>query len=484
MVVSAMAMLLMASLIVMLHFSRIMVKREAIEKATQALEGTVQCVDNILLSIEQATGNVYFTMLPHLNNPDKIREYSRRIVETNPYVAGCGIAMKPYFFKGRELFMAYAQREERGLRSQNSPIVMLDTIGNTPYTQQRWYTLAMELCKPVWTRLQRGEDGIEEPLATFCLPIMGIDGKSLGVIGVDISLNYLSHIVLSTKPSANSYCTLVDGDGSFLMHPDSRKLLEQTDYSQMDQAAAAAIREASQAMRSGESGYRPFTMDNTDYYIFFKPFVREAVPGRSMEDLSWSAGIIYPEDDIFGDYNRLLYYVFAIAGGGLLLLFVLIRAFIHHQLLPLRLLTASAQRIARGNYKEIIPYNPQNDEIGRLQNHFQQMQDSLALNVGELEQLTDMLHKRGEELKAAYDRVRQADRMKTAFLHNMTNQMVGPARVIDTDVQSLCDVSRHVEAAETGRLVGDIQQNGKTIAELLNNMLRVAEQETAEEERL
>lgn len=203
-----------------------------------------------------------------------------------------------------------------------------------------------------------------------------------------------------------------------------------------------------------------------------------------MEDLSWSAGIIYPEDDIFGDYNRLLYYVFAIAGGGLLLLFVLIRAFIHHQLLPLRLLTASAQRIARGNYKEIIPYNPQNDEIGRLQNHFQQMQDSLALNVGELEQLTDMLHKRGEELKAAYDRVRQADRMKTAFLHNMTNQMVGPARVIDTDVQSLCDVSRHVEAAETGRLVGDIQQNGKTIAELLNNMLRVAEQETAEEERL
>lgn len=76
MVVSAMAILLMASLVVMLYYSRKVLKDEAIQKATQTLAGTVQCVDNILLSVEQAAGNVYFTIPPHLNNQEKLREYS------------------------------------------------------------------------------------------------------------------------------------------------------------------------------------------------------------------------------------------------------------------------------------------------------------------------------------------------------------------------------------------------------------------------
>jgi methyl-accepting chemotaxis protein/sigma-B regulation protein RsbU (phosphoserine phosphatase) len=257
--------------------------------------------------------------------------------------------------------------------------------------------------------------------------------------------------------------------------------MRQTVFKQMENEndAAATIREAAQAMGKGETGYKPFSMDNTDYYIFYKPFIRAAVPGRAMENLNWSAGIIYPENDIFGDYNRLIYYVFAIAVVGLLLLFVCSRSLIHHQLLPLRMLTASTQRIARGNYNEEIPYSPQKDEIGQLQNHFQQMQESLATNVGELEQLTTTLHEHEVELKAAYDRMRQADRMKTVFLHNMTNQMIRPTTVIMNNVQTLCDIGYHVNVGE--RLVGDILQQGETVAELLDNLLRVAENETNKE---
>lgn len=481
MVVSAMAILLMASLVVMLYYSRKVLKDEAIQKATQTLAGTVQCVDNILLSVEQAAGNVYFTIPPHLNNQEKLREYSRRLVETNPYVVGCAIAMKPYFYKDRRLFMAYAHYKRGGLAAKKSPIVMSETFGNTPYTEQAWFTTPMETCKPAWMVPMESTLPGMEPIVTFSLPLVGADGKPIGIIGVDVSLNHLSQIVLATKPSANSYCTLLDNRGFYIVHPDSRKLMRQTVFKQMENEndAAATIREAAQAMGKGETGYKPFSMDNTDYYIFYKPFIRAAVPGRAMENLNWSAGIIYPENDIFGDYNRLIYYVFAIAVVGLLLLFVCSRSLIHHQLLPLRMLTASTQRIARGNYNEEIPYSPQKDEIGQLQNHFQQMQESLATNVGELEQLTTTLHEHEVELKAAYDRMRQADRMKTVFLHNMTNQMIRPTTVIMNNVQTLCDIGYHVNVGE--RLVGDILQQGETVAELLDNLLRVAENETNKE---
>ena len=476
-VVGAMAILLMASLTVMLHYSRKAVKEEAIQKATQTLEGTVQHIDNILLSVEQAAGNIYLSLLPHIDNPDEVTEHARRLVETNPYVTGCAIAFKPNYFQGRELYMAYFHHTKAGADANDSPIVQSETFGNCAYTEQAWYTEPMEKGAPYWLNPLKGIEADVEPITTFCLPMPGNDGKPIAVIGVDVSLSLLSQIVLAVKPSPNSYCTLLGDDGSFIIHPNSDKLLHQTVFEQTKSGADSTVKMAAEAMVSGESGYKPFKMDGKDYIVFYKPFKRTAVPGRSMEELKWSAGIIYPEDDIFGDYNRLLYDVLAIAIIGLLLLYLLCRLFIHRQLLPLRLLAKSAQHIADGNYNEIIPDTRQQDEIGRLQNHFQQMQQSLAANVGELEQLTATLQEHGEDLHAAYEKAQQADRMKMAFLHNMTNQMTAPASAIVSDVNALCDATDSTQQTADS-LARDIQQQGKTITELLNSMLNVSEEET------
>ena len=63
MIVSAIALLLLASLGIMFYFSRQALKQEALQNAEQTLEGTVQHIDNILLSVEQATGNIYFNII-------------------------------------------------------------------------------------------------------------------------------------------------------------------------------------------------------------------------------------------------------------------------------------------------------------------------------------------------------------------------------------------------------------------------------------
>ena len=45
-------------------------------------------------------------------------------------------------------------------------------------------------------------------------------------------------------------------------------------------------------MLSGQTGYLPFRMDDTDYYVFYKPFKRVSTPGRYLDDMGWSAGFI------------------------------------------------------------------------------------------------------------------------------------------------------------------------------------------------
>ena len=425
MAVSAMAILLIASLVVMLFYTRKKVKEETLARITQTLDATVQNIDNILLSVEQTSGNVYYSLAPHTDNPDAMEYYRRKLIESNPYVTDCTI-----------------------------------TLGDSSVTDSKWFV------KPA----QEGKD----PLICFSLPVHNVAGQPVGSICVDVSVGLLSRIVAQAKPSENSFCVLLDSMGNFIVHPDAERLMQQ---SAIEANADSDVTEAVQAMISGQTDYRSFHLWGTDYYVFFKPFSRSSVRGRAIGHLGWSAGIIYPERDIFGDYNNLTYYVLAITIVGLLLMFLLSHAVIKSRLKPLIMLTAQTQHIAEGNFNEPIPDSRHIDEVGRLQDNFQLMQRSLATQIDELESLKNTLYQRCEGLRQAYDEAKKADRMKTAFLHNMTNQMMAPAEAIENDVQQLCSQSER----DTTQLVSDIQEKGKTITELLKNLISMSDDEMRKE---
>ena len=485
MVVSSMAVLLAGSLVVMLYYSRKTVKEEALQKASQALEGTMQRIDNILLSVEQASGNIFFSMAPHLNESEMLDTYCSKLVEVNPFVRRASIAFRPNFYQGRELYMVSVERNANGNLTLTETEDNEKSQASKDYTTCEWYTRPMHTLKPDWLIFGKiiGEDpdNGEAPLMTFCLPFYSAgDSLPAGVMAIDLSLTDLSHLIQSNNPIEKSFFSLISSDGTVISHPDSSKLLRKPRIEKI-KAENPSMMEAMNAMIQGESGYRKFERRGKNYLVFYKPFIRTVVQGRSMEHLGWSAGIIYPESDIKGDYWRLIYFVLFISVGGLLVLFVLSRAIIHRQLLPLRLLTHSAQQIAEGNYDVEVPESHHHDEIGRLQNDFQQMQQSLSAHVNELEQLTATLDQRGKELRAAYDWARKANRMKTAFLHHMTNQMVEPSQAIFNAVFALYEPGRDMKTKQVDELAEDIHVQGKAITELLNNLLNVSEEETGKE---
>ena len=466
------ALILTAALLVMLHFSRKSIKQETLQKAEQTLEATVQSIDNILLSVEQASGNTYWNMLEQLDKPERMQVYCRKLVETNPYITGCAIAMEPYYYKDHaKYFMTYTHQTKTGMASTNSPIIQAETFGNRPYTEQDWYSQPMGTGHPCWIGPLKNTDTEGGAIISFCLPIYNRDGARVGVLGVDIALQQLSQIVLAVKPSPNSYCTLLGSDGSYIVHPDSTKLMHETVYSYYKESDNQSIKEAVAAMVTGQTGYKEFQQNGKDWFVFYKPFNRSVLPGRSMGKLNWSAGIVYPEDDIFGQYNRMLSVVVAISLTGLFMLLVLCQWFTHRRLLPLRMLTKSAQRIAEGDYNDPIPDSKQEDEIGQLQEQFQQMQQSLATHVNELNRLRASLQIQGEELRTAYERAQEADKLKTAFLHHMTNQMIAPSQTILTSVDTLCQQWSNMSKEEAAKVVDSIQKDSQTITDLLGGML-------------
>lgn len=432
MVIVALATLLLMALSILFFYSRKAVKEEALNNAGQTLESTVRRIDNILLSVEQASGNIYWKMVNNIHNSDKVGLYTQKLVEANPYITDCNIIL-----------------------NTDSNNVSSNFIG--------------------WIDPQEAMTSNVNPVGIFRLPLYDRQGI-IGNMDVEVSLAQLSNILLESKPSPNSFCTMLRKDGTVIVHPDS-SILNKNIFI-LTKRDDPSMKETAQEMISGKMGYKPVNLKGEDYYVFFKPFERDSVMGRAMTDLGWSAAIILPKDDIFGEYIRLHYAVLAITFVGLALLFISCFFFIRRQLLPLRKLEKSAKQIADGFYDETIPYSRRLDEVGRLQNDFREMQRSLSTRVGEMQHLADTLKERNEELQATYEQTKAADLMKTNFLHNMSDQMITPVKAIHKGAIAISNHNKDLSEEEINHLAEKIQQKGEKVTSILNSLIAESEKIT------
>jgi methyl-accepting chemotaxis protein/sigma-B regulation protein RsbU (phosphoserine phosphatase) len=481
--------LLSVSLAVMFYFSRKALKEEVIGDTKQTLEYTQQHIDNILLNVEQSAGNVYCEMIAHLDQPERMEYYCRKMLECNENVIGCAIAFRPYYYKEHELFMTYVHW--KGGKKKKGEVVAQKRYGTELYVHQAWYTEPMETGKVCWTDPSEDKEN-DGSIISLCLPIYGkssqnIPGNSLrnthviGVMAVDLPLSLLSEVMLNAKPSPNSYCILLGQNGSYIVHPNPQTLANKTVFAQAEYSNNPDLRRALEAMLTGRDGIDSFKKDGKRWFIFYKSFQRSYTPGRSMEDLNWSLGIVYLKADSYGALDHLFYFVLAVAFVSLLVFYMLVRYVTRRQLNPLRILTRSAKRMTSGHYDEIVPESKRNDEIGLLQNDFRQMQQSLAARVNELNSMTATLQERSKVLRKAYSQAHEADRMKTHFLHDMTNQMTIPSGIIEKSVTTLCNDYQHISMEEMNREVSTIKQQSDKIIELLDQMLDAAEDKAGKE---
>lgn len=477
-VVIEIVMLHLVSLGGLFYFTRKALVEEAMKDAEQRLEGTVQHVDNVLLSVEQTTGNFYYELIEHLDNPSLLETYCHRLVVSNPNVEGCAIAFKPDYFTDRKLCMTYVHRKK-----YNSPeLVSSKKATKTPYTRQKWFQETLKTCKPAWRAPESNNEFLSGPIITFCLPIHDYDKECIGVMAVSVSINLLSQIVLETKTTPNSYSIMLNRDGTYIVHPNAKKLAGQKIQEQRDIADSPSALEAVKTMLNGEAGDISFSLNNEELYMFYKPFIRSAVPGRSTEDLKWSIATLYPMADIFGEYNHLVMHVLTIVIVGLLVFWILCRIAIRTQLKPLSVLTESAQSIAEGTYTTIIPDTERNDEIGQFQKYFKRMQQSLMVRVKEKRQLTEQLEKRRNTLQEIHKQIREDGQVRDTFLHNVTNRMISPAESILKSVMNISNNYLTITQEEAKSEVENIKMEREKIMILLSKKFDVYKKEIEKED--
>ena len=445
-----------ASLGVLFTQSRYMIRVEAVGRANSVLNSAMQQLNRHLMTIETAT-NVNSWMVEQSLQPDSLLNFTNRIVRLNPHIDGCSISTEPDVFPqyGR-YFSAYSVRET-------------DTITTVieeqyDYFSKIWYKTPHNLQAPCWVACYDEGDSLELTIdgmiASYVKPLYDANKRLVGIISTDLSLRRLSKIMSQEKPYPNSYFMMIDQDGRYFIHPDSTKLFTQTIYDDTDPRNNPDIIALGHEMTAGNQGRMNVIINGKPCLVCYQP-----VPSTK-----WSMAIVCPDSDVLAGYHRLTYIIAPLLIVGLIVILLLCYHTVAQTTHPLLELLEKSQSVAEGNMEVYISHTKRIDVVGRLQNSFATMLQSLNIHMGMVRYSSSQTKMRNEELVKATQLVEEADRQKTAFIQNVSHQIRTPLNIIMGFAQVLSNgLENALPEEEMKSITAMMDHNSK----LLNRMLQM-----------
>jgi signal transduction histidine kinase len=422
---------------ILIHRSKASVRQAAIEESGQMLTNTAQRLTGIMDEVEVATLNTYWQVFQKLQ-PDSLLALSARILELNPMLNGCSIAMKPDFFpsEGR-YFSAYSFNNDGYIDTEN------EGSDDYPYFNMDWYQEPLKKGKACWVDpfQDYNPSGIysRDVIASFCKPLVTESGKTIGVISVDLSQRMLSKILTQEWRYPDSYFILVGAKNTIIA-------TSKVDAKMSD-------------------------LKRRDCLVLQQP----------LSDSGWRLALVCPEEDIFRGYNNMIMIIVSVMVFGLLFMFAICYYIVRRTMKPVITLTKQTTDIAEGHFDSQIAPSTRIDEVGKLQNSFHTMQQSIASHVAELEAARSETERKNKELMVAKTLAEESDRKKTAFVQDMFHQIRTPLNIISGFAQVLRDGHSLMSEKDLDDVTREIKLNGQTISNIIDNWKKVLELEQDEE---
>lgn len=429
------------------------IKEEAMKHAASVLNTQMQRILRAMNIVETATDVNDWEVTANLD-PDSILAYSRFIVMLNSQIDGCSISAEPNTFPkyGRH-FSVYTVREGDSVT----------TVIEEPYDyfEKIWYKKPHLEGKPCWVAYYDESDSLELTLdgmiSSYSKPLYDADKHFVGVISTDLSLIRLSKMITEEVPFPDSYFVMTGEEGRYYVHPDSTKLFNKTIFSDIDPQQNADIFALGHEMTTGKQGSMSVRVNGIRYMVCYQP-----IPGTPS-----SLALVCPEWSILQGYNRLNYIIGPLILLGLLFILLYCSVTVAHAVHPLYRLTSKLHRIAEGHYDEQIPPSRYHDVVGRLQNSFASMQESLSRHVSDIQQMHAEMEQRNEELARTSEQAREADRQKSLFIQNVSHQIRTPLNIIMGFAQVLEESNGMLPEEETKSITDMMKHN----AQMLDRMV-------------
>ena len=355
----------------------------------QFTNGKYEEVRRVTSEVMVAANNTVPFVEENLDNPDKLFNIMERMVRTNECVRSCGISfVDNYYPQKGHWFCPYAVRRD-------SNIVEMMSVGDKQhdYLHADWFVEAIQADSAYWSKpFFEGMDK-ETPLVSYIVPIRNRQQHVVAILGVDLSLDRLSSslstfIDVSEKDVADDqksskkkklwYSFVVDSTGTYLAHPDKSRVINKKFQDDVTNDPDNVCADIIQYRENDFSGEMEIELENNEVWIDYRP----------VEGTPWTVSMVIRQL-----FVEIISYIFV----GIGLFFIIIsmvvvlittdRA-IKKASLPIRLLALSANDVAKGNFKSVLPQLKSRDEIHQLRDSFEKMEHSLSEYTEQLKTTT------------------------------------------------------------------------------------------------
>ena len=372
------------------------VKIGAFSICERVLKGEKEEVRRITSDLYMAATNTAPFIEEDLDKPDRMYDIMNRMLKLNPYMRSCGIYFVESYYpqKGR-LFAPYASRRDSTIINESQEAC---DQGND-YVKAEWFKEAISSKEGYWAKPFLDNDSAQSPLVSYLLPIRDARQRTVAVLGVDLSLSWLNEKMQPTRalnwknseewnPEYQLYFFMTDSTGTILVHPDTKRLVVENmqpyindDNKNWGYLSVADSREEEKVVEGVKTLLCRQVVKYTDWDIclvmplFFIDVVGYAIAGIAIMFILLGLLVVY----FFG------------------------RRSIKKQVRPLKQLATTADEVAKGNFKTVLPELKSRDEIHMLRDSFAQMQQSLTQYVEDLRATTAQKASMESELKVAHD---------------------------------------------------------------------------------
>lgn len=362
----------------------------------RVLKGEKEEVRRITSDLYMAATNTAPFIQEDLDNPDRMYELMNRMLKLNPYMRSCGIYfIEGYYPQKGRLFAPYAMRCDSIIKESQDACDQ----GND-YVKAEWFKEAISSENGYWAKPFFDNDKAQSPLVSYLLPIRDKNQQAVAVLGVDLSLAWLSEKIQPMKATSKNgsnewnasyqiYYYMTDSTGTLLVHPDTKRLVKENIQSHVTKSP------------NNHNGHLTLNDSQEDEIELDGESV--LLCSQGVKYTNWIISIVIPKVfiEIFGYSVAGIAITFILL--GMLVVYIFGRRSIKKDVSPLQQLATTADEVAKGNFQTALPKLKSYDEIHKLRDSFEEMQQSLVKYTTELRATTAQKASMESELKIAHD---------------------------------------------------------------------------------
>ena len=378
----------------------------AMEISDRLVSGECEEVRRITSDVYVASVNTAPVIEDCLDQPDKLVGIMERMLQKNPRIRSCGVSfIDNYYPKKGRWFSPHAVRRD-------SATIEKQILGgkNFDYLNANWFKEALDKNEGFWGKSFVDTIDHQSPLVSYLFPIHDKENRTVAILGVDMSIEWLNEKVQLIKNGKyrndsvsievsndkewnaeyKAYFFMVDTMGTFLIHPDDSRILKK----KIQDCVTTDPENKTETILSRSSGYADeYVLEGQKVYVAFEP----------IKYTDWTLAVVIPMIFIDAVGYALSSIMILIILLGMLAVYIFGRRAIKKATQPLKQLAISADEVAKGRFDTRLPDIKSRDEIHLLRDSFENMQHSLTRYVNELRDTTAQKASMESELKIAHD---------------------------------------------------------------------------------